>query len=583
MKNEKPLRKALLPGAQAGHFLQAVYASSSAVGEERDDLVRELASLHNEGLVDVVAEFAGLKKNAPNGPDFFLTRHVFEKALPYLNAPVESVMRCVLGLCREAGQDYMAGTIFDGYIGFCANDAERPREALKLIEADPDAFVDMLAATIAVGSQLDNPYYLAELLRLLCHPDIEIRRRAVFAMAWIHWPEGASVPDAAMTALEKTVAKEIDDRILGIAIKSAFALFKQDKALEGRIVTLIDRAFAKDDEYTLHAASELLWLSMKELPPALLQLLLTHLKRVKPENTGTLNNIDHGLASLLKRDNPEQGLRFLEELLTTHGGRLNIKTLDSAANAIRNSAALISKVLTRWFLRGERALCKAVPEIADPHFGNDPHIEIDASELNPADQVHIVFVARKAIGYFFMKPATAASVVISLMRHAPDDETLNALGNLLVDPLLLNYPGSMRDYVRKQAGHESGQVKATIENALAAIEQYLQVLRDIPELPALHVGQAQRETYRRHMSESMAESMKAVEKESLFVDLFSRSTLLYGNKSINYIHAGDGAPHRMEIPLASHGFSTEFPRMDYIDPYSLDYMLRVFCLEQFRA
>lgn len=583
MKNEKPLRKALLTGAQAGHFLQAVYASSSAVGEERNNLAHELASLHNEGLVDVVAAFEGLKNNALGGPDFFLTRHLFEKALPHLNAPVESVMRCVLGLCREAGQDMAAGTIFNGYIEFCAKDAARPREALKLIEADPDALADMLAATVAAGSQLENPYYLSELLRLIRHPDIEVRRRAVFSIARIHWPNGASMPNTAMTALEETVATEIDDRILGNAIKSAFALFEQDKAFEARVVTLIEGALAKGDEYTLHAASELLWLSTKELPPALLQLLLTHLKRVKVENVGTLNNIDYGIAHLLESDEQEQGLRFLEGLLTKHGGRLNIKTLNSAAGAIRENASLLSKVFTRWFLRGERILCDAVPEIVSRHYGDNLRIEIDSSELKPIDHVHVLFIARKAIGYFFMAEVTAASALISLMRHAQDDDTLDALGDLLLDPLLLNYPGSMREYVREQAEHESGKVKETIEKALTAIEQYLQVLRDIPELPALHVGQAQRETYHRHMSESMAKSMRTAEKGSFFLNLVSRSTLLYGNKSINYIYVGDGDPRRMEIPLASHGFSMEFPRMENIDPYGLDYMLRVFRLEQFRT
>lgn len=583
MMDEKPLREVLLAGARTGNLLQAVYANSSAALEERDDLVRELAALHNEGLVDVVAAFEGLKNSASIGPDFFLTRHVFEKTLPHLSAPVEPVMRCVLGLCREAGQDMAAGTIFNGYIEFCTKDATRPREALKLIEADVDALVDMLVATIAAGSQLDNPYYLAELLRLIQHPDIEVRRRAVFAVARIFWPKGASVPNTAITALEETVGAEMDDRTLGSAIKSAFALFEQDKMLEERIVALIGVALAKGDEQTLHAASELMWLSTKELPPPLLQLLLTHLKRVKPGNVGTLNNIDYGIAHLLKRDDPEEGLRFLEELLTAHGGGIKLEILDSAASAIRESATLMGKVLTRWLLCGERALCEAAHEIAGKSYGNDICIEIDASELKPADHVHIIFIARKAIGYFFMQPVTAASIVISLMRLAPDDETLDALGDLLFDPLLLNYPGGTRDYVEEQAGRESGKVKETIENAVASVDQYLEVLRAIPELPALHSGQSQRESYRRHMSESMAESMKAAEKKSIFASLFSRSTLLYGNKSINYLYAGDGEPRRMEIPLNKHGVSIEFPRMDNIDPYGLDYTLRIFRAERFRA
>lgn len=583
MTNEKSLRESLIAAAKAGRLLKAVHADTlGARGGERDDLVHELAMLHNEGLLDVVVAFEDLKNNAPGGPDFFLTRRVFEQALPYVNASVAPVMQCVLELFHAAGQDMVAGTIFNAYIEFCTKDAARPRDALKLIESHPAALADLLAATIAAGSQLDNPYYLAELLRLIRHPDIEVRRRAVFSVSTIHWPKGERVSATAIAALEEAVAAENNDRILASAIKSSFALFRQDKTLEERVVTLIEVALSKGDEEALHTASELLWLGTKELPVALLHLLLRHLKQVKPENIGTLNNVDLGIAHLLKRDEPEQGLRFLEELLVTHKGRLNIKVLDGAAAEIRQSPALLSKVLTRWLLRNERALHEAVHEIAGTHYGGDLGIEIDPSELEPADHVHILFTARKAIGYFFMKPVTVASAVISLMRYAPDDDTVDALGQLLLDPLLLNYPGGMRDYVKEQADRESGMIKEAIENALTAIEQYLEVLCSVPELPALHPGQSQRETYRRHMSESMTKSMKAAEKTSIFHNLFARSTLLYGNKSINYIFVGDGEPRRMEIPLSNHGVSMEFPRMDNIDPYGLDYMLRVFRQERLR-
>ncbi|QOZ83471.1 hypothetical protein DXT74_10560 [Chromobacterium sp. Rain0013] len=578
------MRGRLLTGARAGNFLQVVYDCSLATREDRSDLAHELAALHNEGLVDIVATFGDLKNNTPSCPDFFLTRHVFEQALPHLSAPVGPVMRCVLQLCHEAGQDLAAGSIFSGYIEFCAKDPERPREALKLIEADPDTLVEMLTATIAAGSQLDNSYYLTQLLSFIFHLDIKVRRHAVFAVGRIHWPKGASVPDSLIVVLNQVLETEMDDGLLGSAVKSTFAIFQHDKMLEEQCVTLIDTALTKGDEYTLHAASELLRLNTEDLPGSFLQLLFTHLKRVKPGNTGTLKNIDYGVAYLLTQNDPEEALRFLEELLVMHDGEFELEILDRVTNAIRKNTTLMGKVMTRWLLRGERVLCEAVHDIVGIAHTNDLVIEINAAELKPDDYIHFFFIARKAIGYLFMWPVTAASVVISLMRHAPDDETLDALKELLLDPLLLNYPGSMRDYVEKQMGHECGKVKETIEDALATIDQYQEALRAVPELPALYAGQSQRESYRRHMSEVMAESMKAAEKKSIFLNLFSRSTLLYGNKSIDYIHAGvNEPPHRMETPLISHGVSMELPRMDDIDPYGLNYMLRVFRLERFRT
>lgn len=582
MTGEHERKERLLAASNTGKFLEAVYASSLAECEECDDLALELAALHNEGSVNVVAAFENLKSISSNGPDFFLTRHVFEKTLPHLNAPVSAVMRCVLKLLRDAGEDMAAGTILDGFIGFCAKDPSRPLDAMKEIEAKPDELVDMLPATIAAGSQIDNPYYLTEAIRLGQHTNIQLRRRAVFSISKVRWPKGESVPDSTITALEHSAAKEHDDEILASVVKSALALLQQDEATESRVTALIGNALAKGAEQTLHAASTLFGFHTYDLPSPLLDLLLDHLKRVKPENRGTLDNIDYGIARLMKRE-PEKGLRFLEDLLTAHAGTLTVKAFDSAGSKIRQNNALLGKVLTRWFLRGERVLWESVHEIGGTHHGEDFLIEIDAVELKPADLNHILFVARKAIGYFFMKPITAASVVISLMRLAPGDEALNELGQLLFDPLLLNYPGSVREYAQAQARHESGEVKETMEKALVSIDEYLEVLRGVPSLPALHPGQAQRESYRRYMSDSTAKSLKAAERKSVFFGLVAKSTLLYGRTSINYVYAESGQPRRMETPLTSHSVELEFPRMDNFDAYGLNFMLRLFRAERFQT
>ena len=575
-------RDAILAGYRAGNFLETVFSCLTADHEEREKVALELAGLHNDGTIDVVAAFDALKNNNPHGPDFFLTRHVFEKALPHINAEVSSVMRCVLRLHREAGRDLAAGTILEGFIGFCAKDPSRPAKALNEIEANPGEFVDMLPATITAGSRIDNQHYLEQVIRLSQSPDIELRRRAVFSMERLKWPKEMTMLDSAFAALEKSAAQETDAQILASIVTSAFAFFEQDKTEQSRAVSLIASALTKGGEYTIYAASTLFGFHTNDLPLPLLDLLLSHLKAVSPDHKGTLDNIDYGLSHLLKKGEQERAIRFIEELLVAHPGKLTVKVFDSAARDILASSPLISKVLTRWFLRGDPDLCQGVEEICGTHHGDDLHIEVDSAELKPLDLIHVMFMAHKAIGYFFMKPITAASVVISLMRLAPNDEVLYELGELLLNPLLMNYTGSMREYVANQAGRESGKVKETIDKALASIEKYLEDLRSVSSLPALHPSQSQRESYRRHMAETMAESMRAAEKKSVFSGLFTRNTLLYGHKSISYIYAGDRQPKRMEMPLTSHSVSMEIPRMDHLDPYGVDYMLRVFRVERLR-
>ncbi|MBK6961046.1 MAG: hypothetical protein IPH23_07500 [Gammaproteobacteria bacterium] len=582
MADEANRTQILISASKSGDFLSAVYRSYLAELDEREDFPLEIAALHNDGHVNVVAEFAKLDKTQEGSRGLFMTRHVLEKALPYINAPMRDVMHCVLHLNKAAGYDMAAGTIFNSYTAHCENDPARHLEAMKLIESEPEQFADILPATVVAGSRIDHSYYLAELLRLSQHPAKVLRQRAVLSLSRIQWPKGASVPEEALAGLEKS-ASENDDEILASVVRSAFTLYQQDRKTEALAIALIDSALSKGDEYALHASSTILGFETKEIPARLLDVILGHLKRVKPTNKGTLDNIDFGIASLLKESKAETALRFLEEFLLQHAGTLTIKIFDSVAREILTNRTLLSKITTRWFLNGARVLCESVHDIGGRSHGGILLIDVDAAELTTKDFTHMVFLARKAIGYFFLEPVTAASILISLMRMSPDDKTLEQLGQLLFNPLLVNYTGSAQEYVEAQAPQETGKVKETLDKALAAIAAYLETLRGVPALAALHPGQAHRESYRRYMSESSAASMKEAEKHSVFLNLVSRSTLLYGRKSINYIRSGEGPPRRMEIPLTSHSIQMEIPRMENLDEHGLNYMLRVFRAERFRT
>jgi hypothetical protein len=79
---------------------------------------------------------------------------------------------------------------------------------------------------------------------------------------------------------------------------------------------------------------------------------------------------------------------------------------------------ILSKVITRWFLRGDPALCDGLQTVTAAHLMRNVPLEIDSAELKTRDFVDVIFVAYKAIEYLFYQPVSAASTVVSLMRHA---------------------------------------------------------------------------------------------------------------------------------------------------------------------
>jgi len=577
------LRNDLIVAFQEGNFLQVVYEKSLGEPENLSALKTELVSLHNAGLIDVVACFSRLENHSDAGYDFFLTRHILEKILPDLNAPVKPVMDCVLHLVNKAGEDMAAGTPFGPFIDFCAVEPSRPEESLKQIKASIGQFADLLTPTIVAGARIDTRHYLNEAVQLTSHENIEIRKRAIFSLGRIQNYKDSELYETALACLELAAAKECDDHLLGNIIKSAFSLYKQDKSQEEQIVNLINRALSKGGDHALHAASELFGFDFRELPEALLAALLEHLRRVKPQNKGTLDNIDYGLVKLINREEPTKGIEFLEDILLANPNDISMDIFDSVIRELCKNKKVLNKVLTKWFLRGDRVLCEGIHAVVNKDLHHDVLLEIDPSELISIDLVHIFFLARKTIGYLFFKPLTAASVVISLMRITNKEETLRQLGALLFDPLLLNFPGKVKDFLIQQKDIESGQAKATIESALMFFDEYMDALKSTGAIPELHPSQAQREAHRRHFSQLLSESFKKAEKKSVFLSLVSKSVLLYGRKSINYVYGLNGKCSRMETPLLSHGTEIEIPWLQIIDPFGLEYMLRIFRVERIKA
>ncbi len=573
-------KEALLDAFNTGCFLETVCACSQEGKERRDALSLDLATLHNDGWIDVVVAFEDLKNEPSTAPDFFSTRIVFEKVLPYLNAPISAVMQCVLRLYRSAGQDMAAGTIIASFVDFCAKDTSRPSDALREIESDPDTFCDLLIGTIVAGSRINNPQYLAEAIRLSEHENIALRRQAVFSIGEFSRLEGVRIPDDVFVALTRSAAEESDGQILGGCIRSAFTLLQKDSTQEQQVVEIITAALSKGDEYTLYMASKIFGFDTKKIPNSLLNVLLSRLKYANLINRGILENIDYGVSCLLKRDSPDQGILFFEDLLLNQPDTLTLKIFDSVTAEIYHNKALFNKVLTRWLLRGESVLCEVLGAIVSSHHGKNIQLDIDPEELKSPDIAQIIFIARKAIGYFFINPITVASILISLMRLTMDEEILKELAELLFNPVLLNFTRSACEYVKKQLEQESEKVKQTIENALQKIEEYLEDIRSVSILPALHPSNAQREEHHRYTSRMMVESMKDAESQFVFLNLFPKVTLLYGKKAISYIYDGGEQPRRMETPLNSFRSETEVPRMGNIDPYGLDYMLRVFKAEK---
>ena len=565
------LRDSLIQAHQDNKFLDAVYELSL---QDRDNLANVLVDLHNTSTMDIVAIFRTLRNNSSR-PDFFLTRRLLDSALPELDADILHVMECVIYLIKEAGQDLAAGTLIDPYIEFCAKTPSRPHEALGLIEENTLDLMDLLAPTLIAGARHDAALYTQKAIEFTKPPDLEVRKRAVFSLGKIQYHTNDGLAVTAMKCIAEMVHTEDDDHLLSNALYSAFKISTRHTSIAGEIADIFDEALKKGSAITLHMASEVFGLSTNKLSPSLLDILIAHLIDVHPEHTNTLNCIDLGLETLLSAESPDTGIDFLEQLLIT--GNVKMEALDSVALLLsKNTNGLLDRLMTRWLLRGDQALCSTFHIIIRPGHNANLTLKIAPDELTYTDSTHLIFLARKAIGYFFFRPVTATSILLSLLSFAEDEQTASAITELIFERLLLNYPDQVGDYLEEQRHADNASVRAASAYAIQEYEEYVEAIRSAATLSEHRPPMTHCEAFRAYHSRQMHQSIREAEKRSIFRQLAHTSILLYGTKSVHYIGEPNGQKRRMEMSLQEHSVSMEIPRVHNIDPVGLDYMLRVF-------
>ena len=572
------IKERLIKASTDGNFLEVVCRFYFDHDDNRKSFGQQLAFLHNEGTIDVISEFKKLKQDKEHS-NFFSTRHVFIDALSELNSPVITVMDCVKHLVAEAGNDMTAGWLFTPFIKFCEADPKRPKEVLQIAEGSGDEWLDFISLAIISGSNLQLSEYAGRAVELSGHENIEIKIRAVIAIGRINYRDETSLLVDALRALENIIQAEYDDRLFGTALRSAFALYLADNNMESKVAALIQTALIQRGEYALYAASELFIFEKDKIPPLVLDVLLEALKDTKSQNKGTLDNIDQGLQYLVKTNQEDKAISFLEHLLVHNRDELSIEVFDSLIRELYgNDKLVLNKLATRWFLSKKVSLCRAVMDIVGLGHGNDIILIADTEQFIKQPEEIRLFAARKAIGWLYINPVSATSFIVSLLDASSENE-IEQITELLFDPLLISYSGKVKQYLDSILPNQSTNVQGILTNVFAKLDNYHEGLKSARNIPELLPSQSQRETHSRLANRQMAEASKKAEKASILNSICSKSVLLYGRKSIHYIHGLDDQMHRQEMPLHSFSHSIEHSRLAYMDPHGLDYMLRIFRVE----
>lgn len=530
---------------------------------------RLLTSLHNEGSIDLLKLVEDNSLQALGGTSFFMATHFLCDVMPDLEDASKRVMACVEVLVECGGADLTATYPNSAFRKWCSRDNCRAREVIATARAG-----DLLAGrhlTFALEALGD----VSEARRILVEETGELRLSAATALGRIEDADAASRSQT-IQVFARVLDDTADDVLKAHLLHStAFVMSQGGGVDQPEAIELVRRLLIAPGEMVVHQAAHVLWIYPKAREPEFSRLLLEALSHIHPANKGTVEQLDHALLALLESGHCEMAVNFVTEVFGA-GGKLELADMKGFLRYLADgSPEHLGRAVVSWLRDGSMRLCEALAAELWRHRDDQPILDLHG-HLKCLPPPAVLFVCRKALGFLFMRPRSAASVLVSALR-ACDDEALEDAIQDHLQWLLMNY-GSVCEYLSQIDADDAAKLR--VDAALAANEAYLNGLRGVAGLKEFQPSEPRRRIEHLRWADNMRVAQKQAESQSVLLGLVKRSVLLYGSHSLSFI-GNDGDKLRpVEIDLKSSSTSFELPRMEVVDPIGLDYALRVYRIER---
>ncbi|MHC1698598.1 MAG: hypothetical protein AB9919_11170 [Geobacteraceae bacterium] len=527
------------------------------------------AELHNTGKIDLLGLVETDAFQGPNASDFFMAMHFFCRILPELDATPARMMACIHVLVTLGGEDLAAHQPNSAFRAWCAKDQRRSHVVIAAARSGDELASHHLTFALEAINAVSEARQIA-----LAYDDGR-RLSAITALGRIEDDNSDSRAET-FAAFSVLLDSGFDDDLRANMLAATAAILSRAVDSHSSEVSLVSRLVEGAGEFTLHQAAHMLWAYSKALQSEIVASLLQALERINPANKGTVNELDLGLQALLKLGYDKAAIDYITELLSRPDDSLELNELDSFTRTlVAGSQERLSRIVVKWLLLGKPRLCDGLAKAIRSRDLEGPPLDLCAEDLAISSSAQI-FLCRKAIGWFFLKSTTAASVLVSVLRFC-DEETALEVKNLLVNILLLNYSG-VQNYLEGLAPDDAA--KSHINQALAEHEAYHSAIVAIPLIKELQPSEHQRRIEQLRMVDQMRDAQKKADSESVLLSMVKHSVLLYGTRSLSFIKDFEDSLRPFEMDLKPYSISFEIPRMEIVDPVGLDYMLRVFRTER---
>ena len=575
--NETPTRNDILAASSEGGLLAYLFNIAEGYRLYRETkFLAAVAEIVGSGERTLFSEKDWEFLDGISGPAFFPGMVLLCELIPLLDVGHRELMRLVKKLVDLGGEDLFANQPNAAFRKWCSGNPERAKAVTKDAEAGDDLAMNHLC--FALEAQAET----ADALRFLTKgatPKTQIHAAVALSRLELESDSAAIV----LPALLKVSIGTDDFSLKFNALSSSFAILEKNSELRMENVKLaLKKAVSDTSREKLYGISDLLWRHGQILLDGEVRLIINALKSVDPEDVGILKKIDQATSALVDGGHFKALSSLITELIRRSEGKIGFKTFPSFRRKLVGAdSRLLGKLAMSWLLEGNLHLCSNFAQQFSAVDGQSQAFELQLEDL-PEDPEEQLFVCRKAVGFLFLSPVTAASVLVAILRHGSHQIVQDVL-ELLYDPLLISYGDNLWRYLEKIMEQCTKPGIKRIREVLNRKKKYLDSFGGIETLVELHPSEIHRQIEHVRHNRIMDQAREKAQKQSIFYDIVTKQHILYGKAVQSYdqnMEGPDGEPLSSKMKLEPHSVSTEIPQLHIFDPEGLQIRLMEFRLEK---
>ena len=546
--------------------------------DHQEELLEQVAVLHNSGQIDIVAACASEELNRIPRKHLFGLQRVFYQVLPDLDCNVKGAVAACRMLYDKVSSDGTAGYIYEGLRKWLERDEQRVEQALTEMEGKNDDGSDIARCSLLAGASFNLAKYSNLAIQLSRRAEPETRRGSIIAMGYMPLEEHDRNLDDVLNRIHELLNEPQSDEDCGFAIEAAFNILSRlGKKLADRVGPLLYSACDRPSPILRQAIAQGLLSNRQLYTEDMVTASFEALKQTRGSETATIQLIDSVLYAWDLENDRERVRDFLISFIGREEEGVDFGELENFQHKVEHSAGnVLGWFVVSLLLTGDHRLSEFANDML-PFREAQVGLDIDVGSL-VLDSRWILFLAKKVLGYCLIKRDSAGMLLSACLRSVAEEEQTE-LEDLIFEYYLINYPGAIKILRSTVSEHESA--RACVGRLENRISRYLDALGKHGSCSAFDPSERERWLQIHRNIDFWRETQEKAERQSVFYQVIHKSVLLYGTRSIVYAYVGEGQERiRQEVTLGSHEFKAEIPRLEAIDPVGHQWAITSFRSER---